>query len=74
LIWEAKVGPGKLLVCTSDLPALQDKPEARQLLACLQNYIASPQFNPACSLTPEELQRVFAGKAAKAAERSRADE
>jgi hypothetical protein len=30
LLFETKVGKGKLLVCASDLPALQAYPEARQ--------------------------------------------
>ncbi|MBT3275926.1 MAG: beta-galactosidase, partial [Spirochaetales bacterium] len=44
LICEAKVGKGKLLICSIDLPFLQDKPEARQLLASLQQYVAGGDF------------------------------
>ena len=32
LLFETRVGQGKLLVCASDLPALQVHPEARQLM------------------------------------------
>jgi hypothetical protein len=46
LICEAKVGKGKLLICTIDLFGLQEHPEARQLLACLYNYISSEAFSP----------------------------
>ena len=64
MIFEAKVGDGRLLVCTSDLPSLADKPEARQLLASLLDYAASPQFQPKGALMPGELKRVLAPKSA----------
>jgi hypothetical protein len=74
LIWEAKVGSGKLLVCTSDLPALQDKPEARQLLASLQRYAASPQFGPTATITTDGLRKLFSGKISGPQKRARPDE
>ncbi len=47
LIFEASVGPGRLLVCALDLPALAEKhPEARQLLASLLAYANSELFTP----------------------------
>ncbi len=46
LVFEARVGRGRLLACSIDLPALQDHPEARQFLAALQNYAASEDFRP----------------------------
>ncbi len=46
LVFEAKVGAGSLLVCAVDLFALQDRPEARQLLASLLAYAASARFAP----------------------------
>jgi F5/8 type C domain len=46
LIFEVKVGTGSLLVCGVDLVSLQERPEARQLLASLLSYAASPQFAP----------------------------
>lgn len=55
LIFETKVGPGSLLVCTSDLLALQDRPEARQLLASLLQY--ARQFAPRESLPLETLKQ-----------------
>lgn len=74
LIWEAKVGPGRLLVCTSDLPALQDKPEAIALLAGIQQYAASPQFDPKQEVTAESLRGLFTGAARPNTEKSRKDE
>ena len=58
LICEAKVGKGKLLICSIDLPALQEHPEARQLLACLQRYAASRDFSPKQELDPRLIQAI----------------
>ena len=74
LIWEAKVGPGKLLVCTSDLPSIQDKPEARQLLASLFHYVDSGQFQPATALSPDALRALFGKKILKSQNPTRTDE
>jgi len=46
LVFEARVGRGSLLVCAVDLPSLDARPEARQLLASLLAYAASPAFAP----------------------------
>ncbi len=62
LVFEAQVGHGRLLVCTSDLLALQDKPEARELLASLLRHAASSQFLPKSGLTPTALQNLFSPK------------
>ena len=62
LIFEAKVGPGRLLVCASDLPALQDQPEARQLFASLLAYAGSPEFNPPTELAIDAVQKILFGR------------
>ena len=54
LIVETRVGPGKLLICTIDLPGLQEHPEARQLLASIQRYMASDAFSPQVEITPDQ--------------------
>ncbi len=47
LVYETKVGKGKLLVCTLDLNRDLDKrPVARQLRQSLLAYAASPDFKP----------------------------
>jgi len=56
LILEARVGKGRLLVCTIDLPGLQAHPEARQLLASLYRYAGSPAFKPAYELSVSRLK------------------
>ncbi len=59
LIFEFAIGKGKLLVCMSDLKAIQDKPEARQLYSSILKYMSSDKFNPAQKLTNEELTGLF---------------
>ncbi|MGF1585981.1 MAG: sugar-binding domain-containing protein [Bacteroidales bacterium] len=47
LLFEAKVGDGKLLVSGTDLVNnLENRPEARQLLFSLKNYMTGENFNP----------------------------
>ncbi len=61
LVFEAKVGPGRLLVCAADLMRLQDHPEARQLLRSLLDYAASPRFAPAHELSVDLLRKLLMG-------------
>ncbi len=56
LILEARVGKGRLLLCSIDLPTLMDHPEARQLLACIHRYMTDAAFSPTQTLTLEDLQ------------------
>lgn len=63
LLFEAKVGPGKLLICASDLPALQTHPEARQLLHSLLRYMDSPAFTPTAELDGELIEKLLPGGA-----------
>ena len=47
LIFEAKVGNGKLLVCSIDLKSnIETRPVARQMLRSLAQYMASDAFQP----------------------------
>jgi hypothetical protein len=59
VIFETRVGKGKLLVCAIDLRGLQDKPEARQLYHSLLRYVASDAFAPATELDGGLLQRLL---------------
>ena len=61
LLFESKVGQGKLLVCASNLPALQDYPEARQLMHSLLRYIDSPAFAPKTELDRKLLAKLLPG-------------
>ncbi len=62
-LFEARVGSGKLLVCTIDLPRIADQqPAANQLLKSLFAYAGSPSFQPAHRLEEVALDRLFASK------------
>lgn len=59
LLFEFKVGEGRLLVCAADLRSVMDKPEARQFYSSLVHYMESEAFAPTTNLTPDELSRLF---------------
>jgi hypothetical protein len=62
-LFEARVGPGKLLVCTMDLPRIAgQQPAANQLLGSLYAYAGSPSFRPAQALADTTLEGLFASK------------
>lgn len=43
----------------SDLPAIQDKPEARQLYGSILSYMKSDAFSPSCKVGFSELSALF---------------
>ena len=60
LIFEAKVGNGKLLITGIDLQyEQQNRPEARQLLYSLKSYMAGEQFSPKTELPLAEIKSLF---------------
>ena len=60
LIYEAKVGKGKLIVSSADLRGdLVDRPAARQLFYSIQKYMASNAFNPKGEVSFEVINDVF---------------
>ena len=59
LLFEAKVGNGKILVSGADLSNdLENRLEANQLKASLLNYMESEKFNPNVSLTGENIRGI----------------
>jgi hypothetical protein len=57
LIFEAKVGKGKLLVSGIDLTTdLAKRPEAQQLFFSLKKYMAGPEFNPKTEMQPDNVR------------------
>ncbi len=50
LVYEFKVGPGRLLVCCANLEEVLDTPEGRQFYSALLNYMRSPEFAPTTEL------------------------
>jgi hypothetical protein len=57
LVFEAKVGKGKILISGIDLTSdLNKRPEAQQLLFSLKKYMAGAEFNPNSELAVEKLK------------------
>jgi hypothetical protein len=60
-VFEAGVGPGKLLVCAIDISAnLAERPAALQFARSLYAYLGSPAFTPQHQLPASTLDRLFA--------------
>ncbi len=56
LVFEARVGLGRLLVCSLDLESdLARRPAARQLRASLLGYVASDRFQPEVALDAAQV-------------------
>lgn len=63
LIFEAKIGKGKLLVSGIDLHTdISKRLEAQQLLYSLKKYMASEHFDPKISLETDEIRNLFVSK------------
>ncbi len=59
-IFEARVGQGRLFVCTLDIEHdLAARPAAARLRASIMDYLASGQFDPAGRLNAEDLETLF---------------
>jgi hypothetical protein len=60
LIFETKIGEGRLLFCAIDLNKdLAHRPAARQLRASLLDYAASDRFQPKARLELAQIQALF---------------
>ena len=55
MLFEFKVGKGKLLVCMSQLNMIMDNPEAKQLYNSIVNYMNAADFNPADEVSATAL-------------------
>lgn len=63
LLFEAKVGNGRLMVVSINLQEdLEKRPVARQFLHSLLAYLESPAFRPTITLTEEQVRRLAAEK------------
>ncbi|MGD0538106.1 MAG: discoidin domain-containing protein [Verrucomicrobiota bacterium] len=61
LVFEARVGKGRLVVCSIDLQHdLEQNPVARQMRASLLRYLAGRHLAPAVEVTPDQLRRLTA--------------
>jgi hypothetical protein len=60
VLFEARLGTGRLLVCSMDISSdLATRPAARQLRASLLTYMASDRFNPTVPITPDQLRGIL---------------
>ncbi len=60
LVFEAKVGKGKIVVSGIDFnEGLDTRPEAKQLLYSLTKYMAGNQFNPNVELTEAKISSII---------------
>jgi len=68
VLFEARVGQGRLLVCSMNLKDDLDKrPAAKQLLTSLYSYLESPQFAPEQELSIPQLDTLLAKPVSKLA-------
>jgi hypothetical protein len=59
VIFECKVGPGKLLVSVVDLTNANAPLGAKQLRRSLLNYMDSDRFRPAATLTVDQVRKLW---------------
>lgn len=59
LLFEFSVLGGKVLVCMSNLDAIQDTPEGRQFRNAILAYMKSDHFSPQEEISPALLQNLF---------------
>ena len=60
VLFEARVGKGRLLFSSMDLKnSLNTRPAAKQLLASLYGYLASEQFQPTQEISVETLDKML---------------
>ena len=62
LVFEMKVGNGKLLISMINPKKMNEKPEGKQFLHALISYANSSDFNPSYICQPDEFQRIFSHK------------
>jgi hypothetical protein len=66
LVFEARVGDGRLLAASVDLTTdLWDRPAARQLRRSLLRYAASEAFDPTVAVSPDAVRDLFASDASR---------
>lgn len=62
LVFEFKIGNGYLLVCMADLNGVKDKPEVRQFLRSIYDYVNSEYFAPTQEIDVDALKQLFETK------------
>lgn len=59
VVFECRVGDGKLIICSCDLLGQQEYPEARQLLKSLLGYMTSGPFEPSVKVLHSAVEEMF---------------
>ena len=59
LLFEAKVGKGKILISGADLVTINNRLEAQQLKTSLLSYMEGDEFDPKVELTLEEVKKIL---------------
>lgn len=59
MVFEVRVGKGRLLVCMADMTRLAQHPESRRFHLSLLEYMHSKEFSPDVAISAEELVRLF---------------
>jgi hypothetical protein len=60
LVFECRVGRGRLMVCSADLAnSLESRPAARQLRRSLLDYMATARFDPRVAVSPAEMRALL---------------
>ena len=62
ILFEGKVGDGRLMICTSRLSEIANRVEVKQFTKSLLAYLISDAFDPKDTLDMEALQDVFVAK------------
>lgn len=57
MLYECRVGPGRLMVCSFDLST--QRPGAGSLMRSMLNYIASADFKPAFTVSAADLEKAL---------------
>ncbi|MBR1741730.1 MAG: beta-glucuronidase, partial [Lachnospiraceae bacterium] len=59
ILFEGKAYGGKVMICTSRLSDIGDRPEVKQFAKSVMNYMTSDDFEPEQVLDMEKLRKIF---------------
>ena len=59
MLFEARVGKGRLMISSMGLDTLPDRPEVKALRNSMIRYMKSPDFEPGLKVTPEDIRKMI---------------
>ena len=59
MLFEARVGKGRLMISSMGLDTLPDRPEVTALRNSMIRYMKSPDFEPGLKVTPEDIRKMI---------------